>query len=321
MRILSKFLICLVGVGGPAGAVSAQSYPVRPVRLVVGFAPGGPNDILGRIIAQWLTTRLGQRVEVENVAGNSGNIGTEAVVRAAPDGYTILLAGPANAISASLNQNLNFVFLRDIVPVAGITREALVMVVHPSVAAKTVPEFLAEVKSRPSQLRMASTGVGSSPHVSGELFKMMAGIEMPVVHYNGGGPALKAMIAGEAEMMFEPMSASIEPVRSGKLRALAVTTAARSTALPDLPVLADTIRGYEASAATGIGVPRDTPAEVIAVLNKAVNDAFSDPAMKKRLADTGGEPLPGTPAEFGRLLVQETEKWANVVTSAIVKAK
>ncbi len=215
----------------------AQAYPARPVKFMVGFAPGGPNDTLGRIAADWLTKQLGQPFEVENRSGRSGNIATEAVVKAAPDGYTILLCGPANQISGSLYSNLPFNFLRDIAPVVGITREALVMVVHPSVPAKTVPEFIAYAKANPGKVTMASTGNGSSPHVTGELFKLMAGLPLPVVHYPGGGPALKAMIEGKAEMMFEPMSASIGPVRSGKLRALAVTTTTRSSVLPDVPIL------------------------------------------------------------------------------------
>jgi tripartite-type tricarboxylate transporter receptor subunit TctC len=290
------------------------------VRFVVGFPAGGPNDILGRIIAQWLSTRLGQPFNVENKGGRSGNIATEEVVRAPADGYTILLCGPANAISGSLYPNLAFNFLRDIVPVAGVTREALVMVVHPSVPAKTVPEFLAYAKANPGAMKMASTGNGSSPHVTGELFKQMTGLQLDVVHYGGGGPALKAMIAGEAQMMFEPMSASIEPVRSGKLRAVAVTTVTRSAALPDVPTAAEAVPGYEASAVTGIGVPKGTPADVIEILNNAVQAAFADPAMKAKLADTGGAPLPGSAADFARLMAAETEKWGKVVKAAGIKA-
>lgn len=298
----------------------AQAYPTQPIRFMVGFAPDGPNDILGRIIAGWLTERLGQPFVVENRSGRSGNIATETVVRAPADGYTILLVGPANAISGSLYYNLPFNFLRDIAPVAGITREALVMVVHPSVPARTVPEFIAHAKANPGKVTMASTGNGSSPHVTGELFKLMTGLPLPVVHYPGGGPALKAMIDGKAEMMFEPMSASIEPVRTTKLRALAVTTTTRSAALPDIPVMADFVPGFEASAATGIGAPRGTPAAIIDTLNKAVNAAFSDPAMKAKLADTGGAALPGSPADFGRLIAEETEKWGKVVKAAGAKA-
>ena len=299
---------------------NAQSYPTKPVRFVIGFPAGGPNDILGRIIAQWLSTKLGQPFNVENKGGRSGNIATEEVVRAPADGYTVMLCGPANAISGSLYPNLSFNFLRDIAPVAGVTREALVMVVHPSVPAKTVPEFLAHAKANPGAMKMASTGSGSSPHITGELFKQMTGLQLDVVHYSGGGPALKAMTAGEAQMMFEPMSAAIEPVRSGKLRAVAVTTATRSAALPDVPAAAEAVPGYEASAVTGIGVPKGTPADVIEILNNAVQAAFTDPAMKAKLADTGGAPLPGSAADFARLMAAETEKWGKVVKAAGIKA-
>jgi tripartite-type tricarboxylate transporter receptor subunit TctC len=314
------FLGAAAALLGIPRAARAQAYPSRPVRLVVGFPAGGPNDTLGRIIAQWLTERLGQPFVVENQAGGSGNIATAAVVRAPADGYTLLLVGPANAISGSLYPNLEFNFLRDIAPVAGITREALVLLVHPSVPAKTVPELIAFAKADPGKIKMASTGNGSSPHVSGELFKIMTGLDLAVVHYAGGGPALKAMIDGQAQMMFEPMSASIEPIRSGKLRPLAVTTAARSAALPDVPPLGNVVPGYEASAATGIGVPRATPADVIETLNTAINAAFTDAKMQARLADTGGSVLPGSPAEFGRLLAEETEKWAKVVKASGTKA-
>jgi len=303
-----------------ADIANAQSYPTKPVRFVIGFPAGGPNDILGRITAQWLAEKLGQPFNVENKGGQSGNIATAEVVRAPADGYTILLVGPANAISGSLYPNLSFNFLRDIVPVAGVTREPLVMVVHPSVPVKTVPEFLAHAKANPGTTRMASTGVGSSPHVTGELFKQMAGLSLDVVHYGGGGPALKAMIAGEAQMMFEPMSASIEPVRSGKLRAIAVTTTQRSAALPEVPTVAETVPGYEASAVTGIGVPKGTPADIVETLNKAVQAAFTDAAMKAKLADTGGDVLPGSSADFARLMAAETEKWGKVVQAAGIKA-
>jgi tripartite-type tricarboxylate transporter receptor subunit TctC len=299
----------------------AQDYPARPIRLVIGFPPGGPNDTLGRLIAQWMSGKLGQPVNVENKGGQSGNIATEEVVRSPADGYTILLVGPANAISGSLYPDLSFNFLRDIVPIAGVTREPLVMVVHPSVNAKTVTEFLAYAKANPGRIKMASTGVGSSPHVTGELFKQMAGLQLEVVHYSGGGPALKAMIAGEAQMMFEPMSASIGPVRAGTLRAIGVTTSERSAALPDVPTVAEAVPGYEASAVTGIGVPKGTPAGVIEAINKAVQSAFTDPAMKTKLADTGGAPLPGAAADFARLMAAETEKWGKVVKAAGIRAE
>jgi len=299
-----------------ARGAAAQGFPTRPIRLIVGFPAGGPNDILGRLIAGWLAHRLGQPVEVENQPGSSGNIATAAVVRAPPDGHTLLLCGPANAISASLPQKLDFVFLRDIAPVAGITREPLVLLVHPAVPAKNVAELIAYAKAEPAKVRMASTGAWSSPHVSGELFKMLTGIAVETVHYAGGGPALKELAAGNAQMMFEPMSAAIGPVRAGKLRALGVTTATRSAALPDVPTVADAVPGYEASAATGIGAPRGTPADIIERLNREINAAFADPAMQARLADTGGMPLPGSPAEFAKVLADETAKWGKVVRFA-----
>ena len=298
------------------GLAKAQGYPTKPSRLVVGFPPGGPNDTLARLIAGWLSRRLGQAVTVENQPGNAGNIATAAVVRAAPDGHTLLLVGPANAISASIPDKLDFVFLRDIAPVAGITREPLVLLVHPSVSAASVAELIADAKANPGKLRMASTGTWSSPHISGELFRMLAGVAVEIVQYAGGGPALKALAAGEAQMMFEPMSAAIGLVRAGKLRALAVTTTTRSTALPDVPTVADTVAGYEAGAVTGIGVPRGTPEEIVERLNAEMNAAFADDAMRAKLLDTGGMLLAGTPAEFGKVLADETEKWGKVVRFA-----
>lgn len=297
----------------------AQTYPTQPLRLVVGFPAGGPNDIQGRIIAQWLSTRLGQPVNVENKPGASSNPATEGVVRAPADGYTLLLVGPANTINPSIYDNLPFNFLRDIAPVGSVIREPLVMVVHPSVKANTVAEFIALAKANPGKLKMASTGKGSSPHVSGLLFTSMAGVDVEIVQYAGGGPALKGMIDGQAQMMFEPMSASIEPVRSGKLRALAVTTTTRSTALPDVPSLNDAVPGYEASALTGIGVPAKTPPAIIERLNKEINAGLADPALKKRFIDGGGIILGGSPADFGKMLAAETEKWAKVIKSAGVK--
>lgn len=323
MDIPRRWFLSLAGLGATFAALpkaaKAQSYPARPLHLIIGFPPGGPNDILGRLMGQWLSGRLGQPVVVENRPGASGNIATEAVVRAPADGYTLLLVGPANAINPSIYDNLNHNFLRDIAPVAAITREPLVMLVHPSVPAKTVPEFIAYARANPDKVKMASTGNGSSPHVSGLLFKMMAGVDVTVVHYAGGGPALKGMIEGQAQVMFEPMSASIEPVRSGKLRALAVTTASRSEALPDIPALGELIPGYEASAVTGIGAPANTPADIIDRLNREINAAFTDPAMKVRLLDTGGTALPGSPADFERLMAGETAKWAKVIKASSVK--
>jgi tripartite-type tricarboxylate transporter receptor subunit TctC len=297
----------------------AQAYPARPVRFVVGFVAGGPNDILARLISEWLSDRLGQPFVVENLPGASSNTATEAVVRAPADGHTLLLIGPANAINASLFPNLGFDIRRDIAPVAGLTREALVLVVHPSVPASTVPQFIAHARANPGRLRMAMTSSGSSPHVSGKLFQLMTGVQVTEVAYEGGGPALRDLIAGRVDMMFEPMSASIRPIRAGALSALAVTTAARSEALPDVPTMGDFVPGYEASAVTGVGVPRNTPPEIIGILNKAINAAYVDPKMKARFADTGGGVLPGSPAEFGLVLAQEIEKWARVVKASGMK--
>ncbi len=318
MKLRRRQFLQLGGAVAAAGALpqlaSALDYPVRPVRLVVGFPMGGPSDILGRLIAQWLSQRLGQPFVVENQPGAASNIATAAVVRAPADGYTLLLVGPANAINASLFDKLEFNFLRDIAPVAGVTREPLVMLLNPSVPARTGAELMAYAKSNPGKVRLALTDPGSAPHASGELFRMMTGLELAPVRYTGGGPvALKGTIEGQSELMFEPLSASLEPLRAGKLRALAVTTAMPSPALPDLPSIGDFLPGYEASAVSGVGAPRDTPAGIVDTLNTAVNAAFSDPAMKARLADTGGSALAGSPADFGKLMAQETEKWTKVV--------
>ena len=294
----------------------AQAFPTHPLHLVVGFPPGGPNDTLARLVAGWLSRRLGQTVAVENQPGNAGNIATAQVVRAAPDGHTLLLVGPANAISGSIPGKLDFVFLRDIAPVAGITREPLVLLVHPSVSAASVLELITYAKANPRKVRMASTGTWSSPHVTGELFRMLTGVAVEIVQYGGGGPALTALAAGDAQMMFEPMSAAIGFVRASKLRALAVTTATRSAALSDVPTVADAVPGFEASAVTGIGVPRGTPGEIVERLNAEINAAFADEAMRAQLVDTGGLVLSGTAAEFGKVLAEETEKWGKVVRFA-----
>jgi len=297
----------------------AESYPTRPIHFVVGFPVGGPNDILARLVGQWLSERLGQPLIVENRPGASGNLATEAVVRAPADGYTLLMVGPANAINASLYNKLPFNFLRDIAPVAAITREPLVMVVHPSVPATSVREFIAYAKASPGKIKIASTGNGSSPHVAGLLFIMMTGVDLSVVQYAGGGPALNGLMDEQAQVMFEPVSASIAPIRSGKLRPLAVTTAMRSAVLPEIPPLGDFVPGYEASAVTGIGAPRSTSGEIVDRLNSEINAAFADPTMKARLSDTGGATLAGSPADFGRMMAEETEKWAKVIRIANVK--
>lgn len=314
--ILRLTTLCVLAAPALSNTGAAQDYPAHPLRLVVGFPAGGPNDIQGRMLAQWLAGRIGQPVNVENKPGASSNPATEEVVRAPADGYTLLLAGPANAINVSIYDNLPFNFLRDIAPVAAFIREPLVMVVHPDVPAKTAAEFIALAKANPGRLKMASTGKGSSPHVSGLLFTTLAGVDVEIVQFAGGGPALKAMTEGQAQMMFEPMSASIEPVRNGKLRALAVTTAVRSAALPDVPPLSEAVPGYEASAVTGIGVPAKTPKPIVERLNREINAAFADPAMQKRIAEAGGMPLPGTPEAFGRLLAAETGKWGQVIKNS-----
>ncbi|WP_188408124.1 Bug family tripartite tricarboxylate transporter substrate binding protein [Agaricicola taiwanensis] len=306
-----------VGTGTEALALK---YPSRPITLNVGFAPGGPNDILGRLVAKALSARLGQPVSVENLPGESGNIATEAAVKSAPDGHTLLLLGPANVINISIHKELSYDFQKDIIPVAGITREPLVMVVHPSVPARTVPEFIAYAKTKPADLRVASTGNGSSPHVTMVLFNSMTGLDLPIEHFQGGGPALKNIISGSTKMMFEPMSASIDLVRSGKLRALAVTTAGPSASLPGIPAVAETIAGFEASAVTGIGTPAGTPKEIVDKLNAEINAALSDPAVLAELAATGGEHIGGSPEDFANVLEGEIAKWSAVVKAAGVTA-
>jgi tripartite-type tricarboxylate transporter receptor subunit TctC len=297
----------------------AQAYPSRPVRIIVPFAAAGAFDIMARLIGQWLSERLGQPFVIENRPGAGTNIGTETVVKAPPDGYTLLLAGTPNAINATLYEKLNFNFIRDIASVAGISRAPLVMAVHPSVPAKTVSEFIAYAKANPGKISMASAGIGAPSHVSGELFKMMAGVNLVHVPYRGAGPALVDLLAGQVQVGFPSMPSSIEYVRAGKLRALAVTSATRSDALPDIPTVGEFLPGYEASASYGIGAPRATPAEIIDMLNKEINAALADPNMKARLADLGGTPLAGSPADFGKLIADDTEKWGKVIRAANIK--
>jgi tripartite-type tricarboxylate transporter receptor subunit TctC len=297
----------------------AQAYPARPVRIVAPTAPGGAPDILARLIRPWLSGRLGQQFVVENRPGGGTNIGTEAVVRAPPDGYTLLLVSTTNAINATLYDKLNFNFIRDIAPVAGIIRLPLVMVVNPSVPAKTVPEFSAYAKANPGKINLGSPGIGTPPHVAGELFKMMAGVDLVHVPYRGGGPVMTDLLGGQVQVLFGSTSLTIEQIRAGKLRPLAVTTATRWEGLPDIPTVNDFVSGYEASAVSGLGAPRNTPAEIIDTLNKEINAALADPKMRARLADFGGTPLPGSPADFGKLIADETEKWAKVVKFAGIK--
>ncbi len=292
---------------------SAQTYPTRPVRLIIGYPPGGSADITARLMGQWLSERLGQPVIIESRPGGGTNIATEAVVRAPADGYTLLLVAPANAINASLYDKLNFNFIRDIAPVAGIIRFPNVVVVNPSLPVKTIPELIAYAKANPGKLNMASSGNGSTIHVSGELFKMMTGINMVHVPYRGGAPALTDMISGQVQVMFDNVPTSIEFIRAGKLRPLAVTTATRSEVLPDLPTVADFVPGYEASAWYGVGAPKGTPDEIVLKLNREINAILADPKAKARLAELGASLLPGSPTDFARLLADETEKWSKVV--------
>jgi tripartite-type tricarboxylate transporter receptor subunit TctC len=297
----------------------AQTYPTRPVRLIVPLAPGGATDIIARVIGQWLSERLGQPFIVENRPGAGTNLGTEAVVRAPPDGYTLLLVSTPNAINATLYDKLNFNFIRDIAPVAGIISHPLVIVMNPSVPAKTVPEFIAYAKANPRKLNMASPGNGTLNHVSGELFKMMAGVDMVHVPYRSGGPALTDLIAGQVQVMFPATVSSIEYIRDGRLRALAVTTATRSELLPDVPTVDQFVPGYEASGWFGLGAPKNTPSQIIDKLNEAINAGLADPKFKARLADLGGTPLVGSPADFAKLIAEETEKWGKVIRAANIK--
>jgi tripartite-type tricarboxylate transporter receptor subunit TctC len=299
----------------------AQAYPARPVRVVVGFAPGGGTDIAARLIGQWLSERLGQQFFVENRPGAGANIGMEAVAKAQPDGYTLLLVSPGAAINATLYDKLNYNFIRDLAPIGGIIRVPNVMVVHPSVPAKTVPEFIAYAKANPGKINMASGGNGTSEHVSGELFKMMTGINVPHVPYRSGGLAVTDLLGGQVQVIFSNMLTSIEHVRSGKLRGLAVTTATRSEALQDTPTIGEFVPGYEASNWWGVAAPRNTPAEIIDRLNEEINAALADQKMRARLADLGGAPLPGSPAAFGKLIADETEKWGKVIRAANIKAE
>jgi tripartite-type tricarboxylate transporter receptor subunit TctC len=292
----------------------AQSYPTKPVRVIVPFAPGGSTDIVARLMGQRLSERLGQPFIIESRPGAGTNIGTEAVVRAPPDGYTLLLVGPPVAINATLYEKLNFNFMRDIVPIASIIRAPFVMEVNSSFPTATVPEFIAYAKANPGKVNMASAGTGSGPHVAGELFKMMAGINMLHVPYRGSAPALTDLIGGQVQVYFDGIPSSIEHIKAGRLRPLAVTTATRSNVLPGVPTVGDFVPNYEASVWFGVGAPKNTPAEIIDKLNKEINLALDDPKLKMRLADLGGTVLTGSPADFGKLIAEETEKWAKVIT-------
>ena len=325
MKIPRRTFLHLAAGAAAFPAVSrtarAQDYPARPVRWIVPYPPGGATDIQARLLGQWLSEHLGQPFVIENRPGGGGNIGTEAVVRAPADGYTLLLVGPPHAINATLYDKLNFNFIRDIAPVAGIMRVPNVMVVNPSVPAKTVPEFITYAKANPGKINMASSGIGSSAHVAGELFKMMTGIDLVHVPYRGNSPALTDLLGGQVQVYFVTTPASIEFIKAGTLRALAVTTAARSDTLPAIPTVGDFVPGYESSAWYGVGVPKRTPVEIIDRLNTEINAALADPKIKARLADLGGTPLLGSPADFAKLIADETEKWGKVVRAARIKVQ
>jgi len=300
-------------------AARAQTYPARPVRLIVGFSAGGPQDIVMRLIAQWLSERLGQSFIVENRPGAGGNIGAEAVAHASPDGYTLLSVSSPNAINATLYDNLNFDFIRDIAPVASIIRVPLVMEVNPSVPVSTVPESIAYAKANPGKISYASGGIGTPQHVAAELFKMMTGVTMVHVPYRGAAPGLMDLIAGQVQVMFDTTPASMAQIRAGKTRPLAVTTLTRADVLPDLPTVADFVPGYEAISWFGIGAPANTPAAIIETLNSEINAGIADPKIKARLLDLGGTVMPGSPADFRKFIAAETEKWAKVIKFADIK--
>ena len=298
----------------------AEAYPARPVRIIVGFAAGGAADITARIIGQWLSERLGQQFVIENRPGAASNIATEAVVHAPADGYTLLMLSSSHAFNATLYDRLNYNFFRDIVPVGSITQVPSVMEVNSAFQAKTVPEFVAYAKANPGKINMASAGPGASTHIFGELFKMTAGVDLVPVHYRGSVSALTDLIGGQVQVMFDPLPSSIEHIRAGKLRPLAVTTATRLEALPNVPTLGEFVPGYEAILWQGIGAPKNTPAEIVDKLNKEINAGLADPKIQARLADFGGTPLVVSPADFGRLIAEETEKWAKVIKSVGIKA-
>jgi tripartite-type tricarboxylate transporter receptor subunit TctC len=316
----------LLGLAAGAAALPAvsrfawaQAYPTRPVRIIVPLAPAGTSDIIARMMGQWLSERLGQQFVIENRTGAGTTLGTEAVVRALPDGYTLLMADVSAAFNATLYDKLNFNFIRDIAPVANVVRVPNVIAVHPSFPAKTVPEFIAHARANPGKVSMATAGIGSLAHVFGELFKMMADVDLVAVPYRGGGPALIDMLSGQVDVIFVPTPASIEYVRAGRLRALGVTSTTRVEILPDLPPVAEFVPGYEASSWFGICAPRNTPAEIVDKLNREINAGLSDPKIKARFVDMGGAALPGSPADFGKLIVDETEKWAKVIRAANIK--
>ena len=319
-----RFLSLAAGaVAMPAVArvAGAQAYPSRPVRIVVGFAAGGSSDIGARLMGQWLQERLGQPFVIENRPGAATNLATETVVHSAPDGYTLLMIGPSSTINATLYDKLNFVFLRDIAPVASTIRQPQIILANPSLPARTIPEFIAYAKANPGKITIASAGTGSSGHLAGELFKMMAGVNILHVPYRGAGPALTDLLGGQVQTAVIGVSGSVEQIKAGTVRALAVTTAMRATALPDVPTVSEFMPGFEAGDVLGIGAPRGTPPDIVDKLNKEINAGLDDPKIKARFADLGGTPLALTPAAYGKLLADETEKWGKVIRSANIKAE
>ncbi len=320
-RIARFAAALLLAAFSASGAAFAVDYPTRPVKWVVPYPPGGTTDVLARIIAQWLSEKMGQQFIIENKPGGGNNIGVEFVVNAPPDGYTVLLVNPANGINATLYKNLPFNFIRDIAPVAGLVRSPNVMEVTTSMPVKSVKEFIDYCKANPGKINMASSGSGTSVHLSGELFKYMTGCQMLHVPYKGAGPALTDLIAGQVHVLFDNLPSSIGHIKGGRIRALAVTSAEREPSLPDVPTVGDTVPGYEATAWFGMGAPKGTPREVIEKLNAEINRALADPAMQKRLAELGGKPIAGTPEDFGRVIADETEKWAKVVVSSGAKVE
>ena len=320
-RIIRIIVVALFAVTAATGAIAAGDYPNKPVRLVVPYTPAGTTDVLARLIAAWLTDHLGQTVVIENKPGGGNNIGTEFVVNSPPDGYTMLLVNPANGINATLYKNLSFNVVRDIVGVAGLVRTPNVMEVNPNVPAKSVAEFIAYCKSRPGKINMASSGSGTSVHLSGELFKYMTGCDMLHVPYKGAGPALTDLMGGQVDVMFDNLPSSAGFIRAGKLRALGMTSTKRDPGFPDVPTIAETVPGYEATAWFGLGMPKNTPREAIDKINAEVNRALADPGFQKKLADLGGTPIPGTPEDFSKIIASETEKWSKVVISSGAKVE
>jgi tripartite-type tricarboxylate transporter receptor subunit TctC len=323
MKISRRKFLHLAASSGALPVLSrtarAQAYPSRPVHIIVPYAAAGPNDIVARVVCQWMSERLGQPFVIENRPGAGTNIGTEMVVHAPPDGYTVLVVSSSHAINATLYDKLNFSFVRDIAPVASIMRVPNVMLVNPAFPARSVREFIDYGRANPGKLNFASSGIGASNHMSGELFKAMTGLDMTHVPYRSSGPALTDLISGQVQVMFDAMSSSVEHIRAGRLRPLGVTTATKADALPEVPVVAEVVPGYEVSNWFGFGMPRSTPADVVTAFNKAVNEALADPKLKARLAELGGILMPGSPADFGKLIAEETEKWGKVIRSANIK--